>query len=506
MKKREIFKTLRSHRLLAEKRNPMYSQNKAAKFIIAFGSLFVLCYLIFFAIILSLAANESKNTTALELMMGILPFILLVDFGIRWLVQQTPSQIIKPYILLPLPRNICIDSFIFRSIFNWGNTTWYAILIPYCIMSVVFAYGLNACLLLVFCYTLFIFANSQWYAIVRSLVVKNPIWWALPLGVYAVIFLPLYIYGVPDAKSFGKLFDIYAYLGTMLDNGNMLPVILSIATLTILTAINRKVQYANVMAELGRTCQTAKPKNVSEFGFLDKYGEYGEYLKLEIKSMLRNKNLRKSFITASSAVVVITLICSFSKVYDSAAMTNFWCLYCLVVYAAMMLVKIMCHEGNYIEALMIHKENILSLLCAKYIFFCCLLIVPVVLLLPTVITGKWSVFMILSYSLFTAGFQHFFIFQMAVYNNTCIPLNTKFTSKNGLENNYFQVVASLGIFIIPMFVVSSLSALFEPDVTYAIMGTIGLAFILTHKLWLRNIYKRMMKRRYRNLESFRSSR
>lgn len=35
---------------------------------------------------------------------------------------------------------------------------------------------------------------------------------------------------------------------------------------------------------------------------------------------------------------------------------------------------------------------------------------------------------------------------------------------------------------------------------------IGLGFILTSRFWLKNIYHRFMKRRYKNLEGFRDSR
>lgn len=503
MRKLDIFKTLLKHRALAEKRNVMYSQNKAAKWIIGFFSLFIIGYLIMFAVIFSLAANESRNTTALELMTAIMPFIMAVDWGVRWMSQQTPSQIIKPYVLLPLPRYACIDTFIFRSLFNWGNTIWFAMLLPYCLMSVLFAYGFGACVALLLFYYIVILANSQWYSIVRTLVLEHQLWWFLPIGVYAAIFSPLYIGGEAD---FEQYFDIYSYAGTMLDKGNVLPILIAIAILITLTLINRRLQFINVMRELGRAPKATKLQKVSEFKFLNSYGEIGEYIKLEIKSLMRNKNPRKSFISASVLVVIITLICSFSDVYDGFGMSNFWCIYNLVVYAAMLLIKIMGNEGNYIDALMVHKENILSLLRAKYLFFCGLILVPMLLLMPTVITGKWQIWMILSYALFTAGFQYFCIFQLAVYNKTSIPLNTKFISRNGIENNYFQFIVSFSVFLVPMIIINLLNNLLSENLTYAVMASIGTIFIATHKLWLRNIYNRMMKRRYENMEGFRMSR
>ena len=42
--------------------------------------------------------------------------------------------------------------------------------------------------------------------------------------------------------------------------------------------------------------------------------------------------------------------------------------------------------------------------------------------------------------------------------------------------------------------------------TYIFMCVIGLAFIVTHPLWIRNIYKRMMLRRYENIDGFHSTR
>lgn len=54
-------------------------------------------------------------------------------------------------------------------------------------------------------------------------------------------------------------------------------------------------------------------------------------------------------------------------------------------------------------------------------------------MLPLVIVGKWSILMLVSMASFTAGFQYFVLFQLAVYNKQTVPLNTKFTSKAGME-------------------------------------------------------------------------
>ena len=82
----------------------------------------------------------------------------------------------------------------------------------------------------------------------------------------------------------------------------------------------------------------------------------------------------------------------------------------------------------------------MQLLKAKYYFYSSMLVLPMLLMLPTVFTGKHSLLALLSMMCFTAGPVYCLFMQMAVYNRQTMPLNTKFISKGNMENNYFQVV------------------------------------------------------------------
>lgn len=499
MNRLQIIKELRRHRKLSEKRSINFAQNKAAKWLLAIVFAMIVFYLVFFAIIFALIANDSRSFTSVEFIMAMLPFTLFLDFMIRFMAQQTPAQLVKPYILLPISKYSCVDSFIFNSMFNWGNLTWMIMLIPYALMSVVFSEGVLVTLGILLSWYLFLLANSQWYAIVRTLINDSLLYWLIPIGVYLIVLIPAFMGGIES------MFEFYAKLGTLISEGSLLPYLIPLALLIICVIINRKLQYVHIEKELAKT-NVKTLHTVSQFSFLEKFGETGQYLKLEIKSILRNKNPRKSFIFASVIVLLLSLIISFSDIYDTTYMTNFWCIYNYVVFGGMLLVKVMCNEGNYIDCLMMRHENILKLLQAKYYFFCIILIIPFALMFPTILAGKWSIFMLISYAVFTAGFQYFILMQMAVYNKQSVPLNTKLTAKNGMENNYFQIVAELVTFFIPVIFVSVLQLFFSENVSYLIMFVVGGFFVITHKMWLRNIYQRMMKKKYVLLEGFRSSR
>jgi hypothetical protein len=186
-------------------------------------------------------------------------------------------------------------------------------------------------------------------------------------------------------------------------------------------------------------------------------------------------------------------------------MLNFWCFYCFGLYGMTALVKIMGPEGNYIDLLMTHRENILSLLKAKYYFHVAILVVPFLLMIPAMIEGKFSLLMMVAYFLLSSGLLYFTLFQLAVYNKQTVPLNVKMTGKNNVENGIQFVIQMVAMFS-PLVLVSVFIFLFNETTAYVVLAIIGLIFTLTHPIWLRHIYKRMMRRKYANLEGFHASR
>jgi len=59
---------------------------------------------------------------------------------------------------------------------------------------------------------------------------------------------------------------------------------------------------------------------------------------------------------------------------------------------------------------------------------------------------------------------------------------------------------------LPMFLFYAIEKFCGENLGDIILLVIGLGFILTSSIWLRNIYSRFMKRRYQNMEDFRFSR
>ena len=492
MNKFQLFRLLRKNTTLSQKRSPVFEQNKWAKVLIYFGGALFSIYLILYGAIIAMAADGEAGR-----MLSFMPIILAIDFAMRFIVQTTPAMMVKPYILLPISRYTAIECFLVSSHVSGYNLLWLAMFIPYSIILLFAGAGFGSVFAELVASELLIIFNSQVYLFFRTLINRRILWLLPALAVYALPFLPLLLKF--NGRTAVKLFDTYAEFAT---SWWIIPAI--VLMLAGLFFVNRHFQFRYVYEEISKKTEKAL-KHVSQFSFLNRFGQVGEYLKIEIKSNLRNKTMRQRCIMSISLIVVFSSIIAYTPIYDNPFMINFWCLYCFAIFSVTSLIKIMGQEGNYIDLLMLHQENIIALLKAKFWFYSAVLVIPFLVMLPAVFMGKFTLLMLVAYMCITAGMLHFILFQLAVYNKQTLPLNLKVTGKGNFENG-MQIVIEMVALFGPGVIVGLGFLLVGETYTFIFMTVLGLAFIATYPFWIRSVYLRMMKRKYENIEGFHSSR
>ena len=462
MNRFQLYQLLRRNNRLSARRSPLFEQSKWAKALLYFvGALFAL-YLIIYGIIIAMTADGYAGV-----MVSMMPFILIIDYLLRFIFQTTPGVMVKPYILQPISRYTAIECFLISSHFSGYNFLWLAMFLPYSIIILIAGAGFWPVLIELVGCQLFIMLNSQIYLFFRTFINRNVLWFLASMVFYMLFFWPLLMKF--NADTFGKMLDLYATF----------------------EEISKKKERAL--------------KHISQFGFLNRFGLVGEYLKIEIKSNMRNKAMRSRCILSLSMIVVFSSLTAYTDIYNSTFMTNFWCIYCFALFSVTSLTKFMGQEGNYIDLLMLHEENIIALLKAKFWFYTFALLIPFLIMLPAVFKGKFTWLMIFAYMSLAAGLVHFILFQLAVYNKQTIPLQLKITSGSNIENGWQLVIEMLAL-CAPGIIVSTGFVLAGETPTYIFMILLGLALVFLHPLWIRNIYQRMMKRRYENLEGFHTTR
>ena len=461
-----LFIELRRHGKLSDKRHPMYEKNRFGRLWMYLMAIFWAGYLVFFGTLFAFVMQDEAREPYHIINSGLV-FFLILDFMIRFPFQKTPTQEVKPYLLLPVRRRRVIDFLLLRSGLSGFNLVWLFFFVPFATFTVVRFYGVGG--LLGYCLGIWLLMvlNNYWFLLCRTLMNERLAWVLLPLAVYGAVIAAMF---VPDKSG---LFDWSTDLGECFITGNGLAYLGVLACIALMWWLNRTLMARLIYAELNKTEDT-QVKHLSEYRFLDRYGEVGEYMRLELKLMLRNKVCKTALRTGILVVVMFSLLMSFTDAYDGGFMKSFILVYNFTIFGILFLNAIMSYEGNYIDGLMSRKEAIYSLLRAKYIvyglgcIYCCL-------------------------------------FQMAVYNTRTIDLNAKMTSRNSMGTGLQNLISILA-FGGPLAVKAVLDALLPAPAGDWLLLAIGLGFILTSRLWLRNIYSRFMARRYKNMEGFRDSR
>ncbi|WP_291530727.1 DUF5687 family protein [Bacteroides sp. UBA939] len=492
-----LFIELRKHGKLSEKRNPMYEKSKFGKFWMYIMTTFWAGYLIFFGTTFAFAfAGGAKE--AYHVMNSGLIFVLILDFLLRFPFQKTPTQEVKPYLLIPVKRNRIIDFLLIRSGLNGFNFIWLFLFVPFAIITITKFYGIAGVLTYCIGIWLLIVFNNYWFLLCRTLIGERLWWVTLPVVVYGGIIAGLFI---PEKSP---LFDLSVNLGEGLIQGNLLTFIGIFIAIAVMWFINRTMMKGLIYNEINKVEDT-KVKHVSEYKFLDHYGEVGEYMRLELKLLLRNKVCKNALRTVILVVVAFSLVLSFTEVYDGRGMKNFIVIYNFVIFGILFLSSLMSYEGNYIDGLMSRKESIYTLLRAKYTVYGIAILVPLILMIPAIATGKLTLLTCVSWAIFSIGFIYFCMFQMAIYNNKTVDLNAKMSSRQNVGTGLQNLIAGAA-FGVPLIMNYLLNLTIGQTATSWTLIAIGGGFILTSNLWLKNVYLRFMKRRYKNMEGFRDSR
>lgn len=493
----QLYRLLKNQNDLKDERHPMFEKNKVMKFLAIFMFLYYAAILLFLGCVMPIGLGHAYNgVAAFHVLDGYFPYLLMVDFWVRFVLQETPAQQGKRYALLPIRQSFLMNVYLITSGFSLGNMFWFFFLVPFGLIGIAAHFGWMAFLGWLLGWWFMCIANGFAYLFTRALCMKHMAWALLPAALHLGI---IGLMNIPEHNPLDMPCTIFLYECAQ---WQLLPFLALMAIIALLYIANYKLQRKMVYNEVAKK-EEVEIKASTQMNFMNRYGKLGEYLKLEMKLRLRNKQVRMQFFVCLGAMVLLSALLDLTEVYDNGFMTSFICLYDYIVPGLTTLITIMCFEGNYIDGLMSRRESLYDLLRAKYYFNTALIIIPIILLIPSIVIGKISIWMNLAYLFLTAGVLYPTLFQMAVFNRDTVNLNAKMTGK---QSNMTQTIISMVALFLPIGLEKICVLLLGNIWGYILLIAIGAAGIATHRIWIRNIYNRMMSRRHYLLEGFRASR
>ncbi|KAA6319411.1 hypothetical protein EZS27_030688, partial [termite gut metagenome] len=194
-----FFNELRRHGKLAAKRHPMYEKNKFGKVLMYFMIMFWAGYLITIGIGLAYMFRDGfSGMEPYHILNKALLAILIMDFLLRFPLQKTPTQAVKPYLLLPVKKDRLLDFLLLRSGLSSFNLIWLFLFVPFAILTVTRFFGITGVITYNLGIYLLVVFNNYWYLLCRTLF-NERIWWiVLPVAVYGILAVSAF---APDNHS-----------------------------------------------------------------------------------------------------------------------------------------------------------------------------------------------------------------------------------------------------------------------------------------------------------------
>lgn len=207
------------------------------------------------------------------------------DLLFRQMLQSLPTISFKPFIILNIKRSRISRYLLFRSAIHFFNFLPYFLLIPVTFSLVAANYSPVVTLAWFVGVSLMIFTNHFLTTYLKWWINESGYGFYIFIGIFATLYAINYLGILSLTGLFGQFFDLILHHPIW-----CLALIIPVVTLYILNDIYlRSNLYLNLVEK------KQKDSAVRDFSWMNRFGEYGKFVSLDVRMIWRNKRPRTQF-------------------------------------------------------------------------------------------------------------------------------------------------------------------------------------------------------------------
>jgi hypothetical protein len=428
---------------------------------------------------------------------GIVLVYFLFDLLMRLQLQELPTLKVQPYLHLPVKRNSIVGYLALSALLSFFNLWPIVIFGPFVLKVILPVSGAVTTLVFILSIIgLSIFNNYLALYIKRK---ANLNGWVFLIagGVLALATCGDYVWHLYSLKAIS-----YLFFGNLITKPYLviLPVVLAVG----MYYINFYYLKGNLYLE-ELSSKKESHKSSTEIPLLNRYGHVGDLVANEVKLILRNKRPRSALIMGLF-LMLYGLIFYKNPAY-SVNMKN-----ASAVFAGMFMTGIFVinygqfmfsWQASHFDGILVSKVKFADFLKAKFFLFTVVSTVAFMLTIPYAYFGWQIILTHFVMYLWNLGVNTTIVLYFANRNYKRIDL-TKGASFNWEGVGSTQLLLSLPLLILPYVIYIPFMIAHYPYVGLAIMGTLGVAFILTRDFWIKKLEADFYTKRYKIAEGFRN--
>jgi Family of unknown function (DUF5687) len=419
-------------------------------------------------------------------------YYFLIGLLFRFQLQELPSLSIQPYLAQNIKRSSMLRFLNVRSLFHFINFLPLFVFIPFTVVILVPAYGaLSAMCFLIAMFSL-VLNNHFLNMYIKRKSVSNS-WWFLAIVVILSIFKALDYYQlISFEKSSAQIF-IYLLKHPLV---GIIPVTIALITFLLHN------QYLRSHLYLEELVSEKKMKAGKSFTFLDRFGDIGEMIALDLKLIFRNKRPRSLMIL--SGVILFYGLMFYPQYLRTQ---NYTMVFLFAILITGLFISnygqfLFAWQSGHFDGMMSYNFNVKQYIRAKFSLLITVCTLQFIIASLYGLMG-WQILPIqLAAFLYSIGVNSFLVIYASTYNYRYINL-----SKSGTMN--FQGIGGMqwlqSIFIsfgpvLVFFLLNKFAGFWPAIIFICSLGIIGLAFNEAIINWL---VKQFNIRKYKILEGFR---
>ncbi|MGD1318831.1 DUF5687 family protein [Chryseobacterium sp. 2R14A] len=452
-----------------------------------------ICFFIFWLAMMSFIAyyyvQEEMNEDPLKIISRFMIIGWLIDLVFKYMIQQIPTQNIKPFLTLNIPKKVVVNYTLIKTFLtplSWFNSIF---IITFCGILAFNGYGFLGI------FTWFIGVSSLFYLNnFLNLLFNDKENIAIGVGILIAGFAALNYYEIVPVLSYSESIFYSFYDKPYFA---LVPVLLFAALWKITFNYIQKGFYLDEGLEAKK--EIGKTENIA---FLNKYGAIGTFINNDIKMLKRNK-VTKGVLIGSFMFVFYGLLMFTSEIYSTPTMMMFMGLFVTGGFQFTFGQRVPAFDSAYYPLMMTQNVPYREYLKAKWWLMNIVTAISIVVALFYAYFG-WNVyFAFFAAGLYNIGVNSQFTLWSGAYNKNLIDLNAK-EKRVGQKNtlSFKAFILMIPKMILPMVVYGVTEKLFGIPAAVVTIGVLGLiGFLLREKIF-DIIIKKYKTEKYSTIEAF----
>jgi len=433
--------------------------------------------------------EKEMGENPLKMVSRFLIIAWVVDLIFKYIVQQLPTQNIKPFLTLNIPKKVVVNYTLiktFLSPFSWMNSFFF---ITFCGIMLFNGYGTLNTISWFVGVSLLFYLNNFLNFLFND---KEKI--AIGVGVViAVVSLLTYYDVIPT------LFYSETFFYTIFEKPYfvLIPIALFAGLWKITFNYIRKGFYLDEGLEAKKV--VGKTENID---FLNRYGAIGTFINNDIRMLKRNK-VTKGILLGSCMFVFYGLLMFTNKYYQTPTALMFMGLFVTGGFQFTFGQRVPSFDSAYYPLMMTLNVPYKEYIKAKWWLLNIVTVFCIVLALFYAYFG-WDVyFAFFAAGLYNIGVNSQFTLWSGAYNKTQVDLNLK-EKRVGQKNSFSfkALILMIPKMILPMAVYGAMNYFFGIQAAVISIAALGLlGFVLREKIF-DIIIKKYKSEKYSTLEAF----